>query len=425
MKTKIMLCFTVILLLAAACGPGKIGYGILLWQESESSLTANQLLDIYIDSSIRDTYTFTPNGREEMQEIKRWRVLFFEKKKDAEAFALDYEVNKHLFGKTLQNGLPVREKPDAQSERVYRLRLGEDVKILSRLDEPSEVGQYTGYWYKVLTKEGVQGFCFDVYLKIYDITAHNENDDEVLSQNLIKFFESSYVPDYYRNMIANNAIDLDRFKVQYGLFPDLDNKTISIVIENFQNEFSFDDISSPSRDQYVFEGTDLKIQFFRSTYINATFKRNGKEESHDFVVLNDVEAIIAEEQERRRAVLEAFIETSKILQSDAYGTLVLDEEGNFQWDGYARLSPNIIPADYGTQGTIQFNYFLKNELLSNYDGVVAFSFNEAVGGHIYFLYQIRDTGIQFTTLNGVNPRGKIFEKQSDDPVIMFFSYVRE
>ena len=426
MKLKLFLLLSILALLFTSCGPGKVGYGVLLWKEADSSLENGQLLNIYIDSSIRDTYTFTPKDSKEMQEIVRWHVKFFEKMKDAETFAADYDQYRHLFGRTMQNGLPVRESPNAQSDRVYRLRFGEDVKILSRQSEQAEVGQYTGYWYKVLTKEGIVGYCFDLYLKVFDITQFKEEDDTVLSQNLIKFFETTYVPDYYRNMIANNSIDLDRFKSNYGLFPDLDNKTVSIVLDNFKQDFIFTDITSPSKDHYVFEGTSLKIQFFRSTYINATYINDNAEESRDFVVLNDVDAIIAEEKERRQNLLTSFLEPSKTLQSSAYGTLILDDTGGFVWNGFERLVPQIIPSSYGNKGSLSFSYFASDSLKSNYDGVISLAFIGAPPRvYVHFLYQRGENGIQLTTLQGVQPRGKVFENQSDDPVIIYFSYVED
>ena len=423
MKLRSLFMMPLLVLLLISCGPGKIGYGVLLWEEPDSSLNADDLLTVYIDSNIRDTYTFTPYKQKNMMEIIRWRVKFFDKFNDAQEFSKKYDHYKTIYAKTMQNGLPVRQEPDPASDRVYRLRLGEIVKVLSREEKKSEVGQFNGYWYHILTKEGVQGYCFDVYLKVYDSLTYKEEEETILTPNLLTFFETKYVPDYYRNMIVNRAIDLDRFKLNYGLFPNLDTKTINIILEDFQKEYHFEEITSPSKDKYLFEGTDLKIQFIRSTYINVSFMNDGKEETRDFVVISDLDKIIDDEKTRREEILNNLLVPGNTLESSAYGKFMINEDGSFEWTGYERLIPAVIPGSYGSKGLLRFNYFLSDSLEKDYSGVISLYFTDS-DKPVHFLFKAQDAGIQLTTLNGVDSRNKIFNRQSDDPVIIYFSYIR-
>jgi hypothetical protein len=77
------------------------------------------------------------------------------------------------YAEAVQDGLPIRSEPDNGARRVYRLKQGEIVKVLSRAERSPAMSGDTplpGEWLKVLTDDGSSGYCFSYRLKLFEHT---------------------------------------------------------------------------------------------------------------------------------------------------------------------------------------------------------------------------------------------------------------
>ena len=82
----------------------------------------------------------------------------------------------------VNDGLRVREKPDAKSKKLAVLRGGEQVSIL---DE----NKHNDKWYKIKTANGVEGYCHGDYLNLYRESGsgrslNNINKEEFINELL-------------------------------------------------------------------------------------------------------------------------------------------------------------------------------------------------------------------------------------------------
>lgn len=79
----------------------------------------------------------------------------------------------------------MRSNPDNTSNQVYRLKLGQPVKILwfgegvpvLKGGKPMD-----GQWYEVITEDGVRGWCFSYNLSIYDERENESSEGTNLAQ---------------------------------------------------------------------------------------------------------------------------------------------------------------------------------------------------------------------------------------------------
>ncbi|MFW5643795.1 MAG: hypothetical protein ACOCYQ_07160, partial [Alkalispirochaeta sp.] len=126
---------TVLLILAStiSCSRDPEGYAVLLWPDTDSPVEAGRVLEVIDDSAIGDSIRVTSNDEELL--VETWRVIQFDDYEVATAYAEEYAPWSDAYGRSLRTALPVREQPDRTSTRVYRLRDGELMKIIGRLEE--------------------------------------------------------------------------------------------------------------------------------------------------------------------------------------------------------------------------------------------------------------------------------------------------
>jgi hypothetical protein len=73
-----------------------------------------------------------------------------------------------------QSGLLLRKSPNAKGERIANIPFGESVTVVknNQPKKPHQIQEFKGftikgYWVKVKTKDGLEGFVFDGYLSSY------------------------------------------------------------------------------------------------------------------------------------------------------------------------------------------------------------------------------------------------------------------
>jgi len=421
---RVFLLLTIVLLSTLSCSR-KLGYGVVLWSDQDG-LKTGELTEILEESRIRKSYILQIKGTKERFEIPLWRVRFFEKNSDAEEYAAAYDEFKQVYAYANRQGLPMREKPDASSERVYKLRENQEIKVLGR-GEMVQVGRFEGHWYTILTDDGVEGYVFDELLTVYSLNDQQEmvvqNEREQDDPLLDAFFSTDWRPDTYQDMISRKQIDLALFRPEYGLFADLETMTIHLKLADKDLTVPFEKVTRIGANRYDFTGTSFRITVNSEYFISAQYKYDGMEVSQAFIRLSDnVENIIAREKDRRSALLQEFIDRGPEMSSRAYGTILFENGGRFTWiDKSSLISQQVLSVSAGNSGYVSFRNFPAEQIRSRYDGVITFNFES--GETADFLYTMRDAG---ASLLYVNDRYIVDRVVSSDqffsPIQMFFTF---
>lgn len=407
----------------------KLGYGVVSWSIPEYNLTAGDIVPVYVKSNIEKVYIVGLNEKTAVRiEIPLWQLTFFESKKDAVRFQTRLSEHKHAYARVKLDGLPMRSTPDNTSNQVYRLKLGQLVKILwfgegvpvLKGGKPMD-----GQWYEVITEDGVRGWCFSYNLTIYDERESESSENTNLAQEkdaeLEAVLNEFWYPEHYRKMINNRQVDLDKMSLTWGFFPGLRSGIARVELQNTRISFPYTKIIKIGS-KYLFEGANLSMQIRGEDIITLEFSdTNGKLRQENFITLNaSPENIINNEIKRREAVIEKIAETSSEFTSENFGSLKILPDGQFIWSGYSLITPSIIPSGTGSSGKVSLKYFLDKKLSGDYDGVLSFKF-EKTSEPVVFMYSISSKGLRLEAVEASSIQDNLVTRRSLDPVILFFA----
>ena len=379
-------------------GCRNIGTGVVLWPTEDSYLNPGDIVKVKSESMLRNTYTVNlPDQGRFKEEIDKWRIKRFNRKKEAAEYVADLGEWRYVFAECLYQGLPMRSESTNMSTRIFSFREGELVKVLGRTSKPEKVGNLEGYWYKVLAKGGVEGYVFDYHLRV---TKNTGSTREVLNERksfdpiLDNLLRTEWRSESYKTMLASNLIDLELLKPEYGLFFDPENNKISLRNPNISiNEF-WTEIVPAGRNRYIFLNSSFRITINSSDFISAQYIYEGKDYSRAFVDINqDITTIIASEVERRKVELTRMVQSGPVYYSQIYGEFTVRKDGTFTWiKKSALISRGIISYEAGNIGTIEFDHFVKPSITAKYNGAFSLKFNEREV--VQFLYRFEDKGLR-------------------------------
>ncbi len=421
MRRNAVLLIVVSVLALSSCGPGGIGFGLVVWSANEADLPSGAVVRLLSESEIADRYTVEAAGVGQT-EIDRWRVERFAEASEAEAAAEAYGEFRAARAVSLQQALPVRVEPVREADRVYRLGNGEEVKILGRQDDPTEVAGLVDYWYEVMTEGGTRGFVFGYRLDVSGLdTRIPVMQAGSGALNIRQFMGNVWRPVFFQELIDTRRIDLEVFRTDVGLFPDPENQVIRLRTPRASADFRYTDIMVSRGGDLVFSGTTLQVTLTREVEASIIFSQGGEQISLAFTILTeDMEALIESEQNRRERELARITGIAPVLESNAYGTLEINEDGRFLWTGTARLVPAVIPAAAGDTGRIEFSHFVGTQLRGQSDGVVTFRFNGSQQP-VNFLYTVEDGGLRLTWATPETITDRTVTRLGLSPVVVFFT----
>ena len=424
-RTKTYSIIAAVILAVFLGGCSKIGTGVVLWPPEESSWEPGDLTTVKDESFLRSTYIVNlPDQRRLKEEIDQWRVRLFKREKDAVAWAADMGEWRDVYAECMYQGLPMRDEPSNTSNRIYRFRDGDYMKVLGRGEGPVQVGNLEGYWYHVLADGGVEGFVFDYHLRVMKVSGDEmeilnarDTDDPVLDSLL----DAPWRPQYFIEMVNRSQIDLETFRTEYGFFPNPVEQTLYLKVPGAEILETWTEIIPAGRNRYDFQGTSFRVTVNNSSFISVQYSDGTTERFEGFVRLGrDVYDIVTDEQERRSAVLERLVTRGPSYGSRAYGELSILEDGSFSWSGKSSLiSRGIISTSAGNSGRLEFDHFIDAVISGSNDGILSFRFD---GGDVArFLYAFEDDGLRLLYI----PPNMIGEKrvktdQFIDPVRIFF-----
>ncbi len=411
------------LICVISCGRGRIGYGVLYWENDETEYKTADIISLMKESKIRKVYLIYDKDGKTKKEIPIWSVRYFSDRAGAEDFMHSYSRWKNFFGYSERRGLPVREEPKQESRTIYKLRENQVVKIIGREDEIAKEGVYENYWYQILTDDGFLGYCFGEYLIVYETDQDAEEAATKLQAEdalLDYVMAQEWRPQYFEDMIEEEQYDLTKFQTDVGFFPHPLLQKVQMVTDKKTYEFDYSSIKKYGRSSYIFEGSDLRLEVINKTKLNVSYKVNDKTVSTVYLLLEeDIEEIVEREVERRRELFLPFLGTR--LSSSGYGTISIDDDQNFSWQDYDKLSILFENPDIRGKGKVLLCYYLGKALIDKYDGVMTFHFEGGDGGEsISFLYKFDAGGVKFIVLRADDFDNLVVRKTSVSPLILFF-----
>lgn len=416
----------IVVAVLTACSQQPIGYGVVLWPEADSGLSEAEVLPIVAESEIQETVTVETG--DSTVDTDTWRILPFETEDAARQYAEELREWATLYGRSLRTALPVRERADRTTTRVYRLRDGEIVKVLDRQDEPSDEAGLVDYWYRVLTQEGITGWVFGYHLELTGASgrvSERASQQDAAEQLAADIATVSWRPEYYDEMIRTGQIVLARFGPRFGLFLDPEAQEVRLVLPDLQRTVAYTEMVRPSDDVLQFPGTSLTLTLSGERSIDASFDVSGRPRTVTFVrIEEDLAEIIEAEQERRQRRLEQILDRGNGLVSTAFGTIALGDQGSISWTGYDRLVPSVLPASFDGTASLDFSLFLADDLQGRYDG--ALRMRLGAGASSAFLYALVEDGLRLVYVpDRLVSDTNVVEEEPISPVVMFYRFVSQ
>ena len=434
--------FLVVGAFLTACGERRLGWAVVLWAPPPG--TGGSVLSISDESEIQDVYLYTK--ADTVHELDRWRVRLFTDQEQAAAFAAAFSGLANTFGYAARDGLPVRQAADPGSPRLYRLREGEAVKIIAREDGPVTVGDYTNFWYQVLTHDGTEGFTFGEFLPLFDSDGDPQAEaDRMVSEDsgLELITGVAWRPQYYADMLARRRIDLTRLDDAYGFTivpagdtPSSEGATVladgaggsaHIRLPELELAFAYERIDRIGEAVFVLQGSGVRIRAESDWSIAVSFQHERRLQTQKFVALDaKVDDLIAAERERRDRIYESLRESGAALQSSAYGEVLLEPERRFRWSGFERLVPGVIPADAAGTGTIEFRLHLARALRAQYSGALTMAFDRGGGAgppaSVDFVYARENEGIRLVLAGDIDEEQLLVQGAAATPLVIYFRF---
>jgi hypothetical protein len=434
------------LLVAFFCGTllsceRTLGWGMLLWSTEDPDIPSGTVLPVYIRSNIDQVwvagipaaYRTAGRGGPDKFEIPLPQLEFAGGKsaalKRAEKFA-EYAL---LYAETLQDGLPIREEPDNSTRRVYRLRGGEIIKVLSKTEGSpaiSTTGEpLPGEWYRVLTKDGTTGYCFSYRLRLFEhlggpINADRSGAEETEDPDLEFALSQNWYPESYGIMAASGRIDVEEMDKKWRFFPGQDSGLARIYTAGLDRTFPYSGFTRDGSRSWHFEGSSLQMTLRGESLLAVQYADDGGAmRTLLFVTLpSEPDVLIVQETERRNALYQNFVTQGPHFTSNNYGTLSFTVNGRFIWNGNSLLIPRIIPPAALDSGAVEMRLFLGPSLENLYTGAFTLRFDQAGTGSfpVDFLYTLDSQGLRLEQVSGENIDGITVTGRSASPVIIYF-----
>ena len=434
MKKLFFAFFLLFSLFLTSCSDKIIGYSVLLWTIPEQNLQAGNVLPVYIKSNISHVYIVAKEDGEKI-EIPLWQMTEPVKKSKINNVAKRYQEHSHTYASVKTDGLPCRAEAVNTSKQVYRLRKGEIIKILYQGNgqAPMTGGKpLEGNWYKILTEDGTQGWCFSYNLKLYEvddagkplggqtIVVEEEKDarwDQVLA--------NVWYPEEFKSLIESGNIDLSKLHPSYRFKIDPESKKVSLNTTAIHETWDFTGYTKTDDREYTLKGIPMKIIYRNASYIVLRYTdSSGKPQDLNFVTLSEnLTDIVNAEKERRTQAYMQIWSHGPIYSSSSYGKIEFNEDGSFRWTGYKLLVPSIIDAGTKNTGSASVKYSLAKSLTSSYDGLLTMKF-DGMNREVNFLYKIDGDALRLEDTSGANFSGNQIKSRGTSPVIIYLKNVK-
>ncbi|MDR2211821.1 MAG: SH3 domain-containing protein [Spirochaetaceae bacterium] len=415
-----------------------MGWGVLLWYTEEPGLPAGTVLPIQLRSNIEQAWIGIVPGEYSSEENQRVTIPlphleFFKSRRKAERYAADFTYA-HTYAETIQDGLPVRDEPENNARRIYRLKEGEIIKILEKAEGVAAISSsgspLEGDWYRILTKTGSTGYCFSLRLNLFEHTTGSLGGEGAAAdtgndRDLELVLSRVWYPESYGTMINSRRIDLEALEKNYSFTPGLSDGKARIHLEQGDAVFPYRKIEKTGDRSWNFTGTSLTVSLRSETALELQWENSqGEKQSAALVTLPlSVENIVNQEKERRQNKFQALFVRGPSFTSSTYGTLVLSSAGKFTWDEINELPEGLIPNSVLGSGAVDMDYELGGEMIERYTGALALQLN-AVSGRgrvLVFAYILDNQGLRMEYIPPDYVSRRTVSRRAPEPFVIYFS----
>jgi hypothetical protein len=416
----------------------RLGWGVLLWSTESPPIFSGTVLPVYIRSNIDQVWVvgipeYLSKGKTypEKLEIPLSQLEFSGSRKRAVHRAQAFSEYSHLYAENLQDGLPIRESADNNARRVYRLRVGEIIKILDKVSGSPPISTtgdpLPGDWYKVLTLDGTIGYCFSYRLKIF---RHNEGpvrpDAVVRVENTVDpdldiIMSQTWSPEYYLAMINSNRVNINELEKKYHFDPGHDTGIAKIVHPDVEIEIHYTGITGDGERAWSFDGTNLQMNLRTNTTLAVQFlESTGLRRTLIFVALpSDIEDLIAQENARRESQYMSIYNQGPVFTSNNYGTITFTASASFLWTGFDLLVPHTIPNNVKGEGNVSMDLFISQSFEDRYNGAFTFYFSDK-STIVRFMYYFDNQGMRLEVLPDFAVDDVTVTRRASTPMVLYF-----
>jgi len=434
--------FSILLILTAflalsSCS--KLGWGVLLWTIDDPPVLSGTVLPVYIRSNIEQLWVVgVPDPRRRAGVSRKIEVPlsmfeFSGSKQKAERRAREFSKYAAVYAENLQDGLPIRDDPDNNSRRVYKLRLGEIIKILDISDGNPPISTtgdpLPGDWYIVLTEDGITGYCFSYRLKIFDHyegpirAAAAERREPVSDPDLDMVLSKTWSPEAYLNMVNSRHINIAEFEKNYRFDPGQDTGIARIILPDIEREFVYEGIYPDGERAWRFEGTNLSMNLRSNNVLAVQFlESSGARRTLLFASLSsDVSDLIMQENTRRQGQFMTIYNQGPVFTSTNYGTITFTTTENFTWTGFDLLVPQYISPETKGQGLIFMDIFISPSYEELYNGAFTLRFTDIRQNNtLYFMYNLDNQGLRLEVVPDYCIEDITVMRRSTSPTLIYF-----
>ena len=436
-KYKIILTLAAVLLLSSCTQ--RMGYGVLLWSIEEPPILSGSVLPVYVRSSIEKAWIvgvphqLISGDVPDKVEVSLSNFEYIGNKRKAEARAAEFSEFARTYAENLQDGLPVRENTDNGARRVYRLRLGEVIKVLGIVNGIPPISgsgdPLPGNWLKVLTTEGITGYCFSYRLRLYEqddgsIQSVEFDSSEIINDpDLDMVLSTIWSSESYQQMIDANRVNIQAMEKNYRFDPGQETGIARIVLPDLERQFRYQKISSDGQRTWRFEGTSLQMTLNANNSLTVQFSETSVIRRYlNFVTLpTTIRNIILRETARRESLYKTIFDQGPKFSSTDYGTITLISTGNFTWTGYDSLVPQLFPEETKGVGRINMDLHISDAFQDRYIGAFTLTFSDIRTNNIfYFMYGIDDEGLRLEVVPASGIDDITVVRRATTPVILYF-----
>ncbi|MDR1470154.1 MAG: SH3 domain-containing protein [Spirochaetaceae bacterium] len=446
----------------------KLGWGVLLWSDEERGIPSGTVLPVYIKSNIEKTWIagvpkdYTKPGEHSAKfGVPLAELDLVGGKRAAEKRAQEFGEYALVYAETLQDGLPIRESPDNSARRVYRLRQGEILKILSIAQGNPAISAtgdpLPGDWLRVLTENGTRGYCFSYRLRLFEhipgtlVSAPSEDGDK-RDVEREKVLTKTWVSEVYSAMVRDRKLDLEALSRKWGFSAGEDTGIAHIYAPAAATEtagrltaaernrqeinlsFPYTEIKSlGSRDWQLVDANGngtLLISLLSDTRLSVQYNTaSGLPRTLYFTALSvPLDDLIVQETVRRDDMWAALLSHGTAWRSAYYGRLNFEPNKNITWSGFDRLVPQYISNMALPSGRVSLSLFLDPSLASIYDGALTVHLNNIGGGtsQAHFLYVVEEGnavgqyGLRLEFVPQDNIEDVTVKRRTPSPTILYF-----
>jgi len=395
-------------------------------------------MPVYIKSNINkvwvvgipETYR---TGNEEKKEVPLSQLEFLGSKRKAIKWAGDFSEYASLYAENLQDGLPIRDLPDNSARQVYRLRLGEIIKILSIAQGNSPISStgdpLPGNWYRVLTHDGAIGYCFSYRLKIFEYgdepirSSSAVQRETVADPELDMILSRTWSPESYQQMVNTKRINIQELEKKYRFDPGQETGIARIILPDLERQFQYDGIYPNGENSWRFEGSNLQMFLRSNNTLAVQFNENtGTRRTMLFAALStDVNDIIVQENARREGQFLNIYNQGPSFTSSNYGTITFLRTGDFTWTGYELLVPQLISAETKGAGHVYMDIYILPSFENQFNGALSLRFSDIrQNSTLYFLYTLNNDGLRLEVVPEYGIDDITVTRRASSPMVLYF-----